>query len=97
MEITITNDTRNELLYRKEVEFTMTYEGATPSRKQIIGKIAALLNAKEETMVLDPIKTRFGSCDATGVTRIYDTVEARDRTERPYLINRGQPKAEAEE
>ncbi len=97
MEITITNDTRNELLYRKEVEFTMTYEGATPSRKQIIGKIAALLNAKEETMVLDPVRTRFGSCDAAGNARIYDTVEARDRTERSYLINRGQPKAEAEE
>ena len=97
MEITITNNIRNELLYRKEIEFTLTFEGATPSRKQIIGKLGALLNASEETMVLDSIKMQYGSHIAKGLARIYDSTEVRARTEREFLITRGQPKAEVEE
>ncbi|MDO8842605.1 MAG: 30S ribosomal protein S24e [Methanocalculus sp.] len=97
MEINITSNTRNELLHRKEIEFTLTFEGATPSRKQIIGKLGALLNASEETMVLDSIKTQYGSHIGKGLARIYDSNEERSRTEREFLITRGQPKAEAEE
>ena len=94
MEITITSNTRNELLHRKEIEFTLTFEGATPSRKQIIGKLGALLNASEETMVLDSIKNQYGSHTGKGLARIYDSTEERARTEREFLITRGQPKAE---
>ena len=97
MDIQITANTRNELLLRNEVEFTLTFDGATPSRKEIIGKLGALLNANEETMALDSIKTQYGSHIGKGLARIYDTPEARGRTEREYLIARGQPKAAAEE
>jgi len=97
MDIQISANTRNELLLRNEVEFTLTFDGATPSRKEIIGKLGALLNANEEKMALDSIKTHYGSCVGKGLARVYDSPEARDRTEREYLIARGQPKAEAEE
>lgn len=97
MDIQITTNTRNELLLRNEVEFTLTFEGATPSRKEIIGKLGALLDANEEKVALDSIKTHYGSCTGKGLARIYDSPEARGRTERDYLISRGQPKAEAEE
>ena len=44
MDFEITSDKRNELLSRREVQFTLKYDGATPSRMQIIGKLCALLN-----------------------------------------------------
>ncbi|RQD83710.1 MAG: 30S ribosomal protein S24e [Methanocalculus sp. MSAO_Arc2] len=97
MEIHITANTRNELLQRNEVEFTLMFEGATPSRKEIIGKLGALLNTKEEMMALDSIETQYGSRVGRCFARIYDSTEARARTERAFLLSRGQPKAEAEE
>ncbi|MDD1680010.1 MAG: 30S ribosomal protein S24e, partial [Methanoregula sp.] len=41
MDFEITSDKRNELLSRREVQFTLKYDGATPSRMQIIGKLCA--------------------------------------------------------
>ncbi|KDE54526.1 hypothetical protein EI28_00480, partial [Methanoculleus sp. MH98A] len=35
MDFEITRDVRNELLKRRELEFTLTFDGATPSRKSI--------------------------------------------------------------
>ena len=46
MDFEITSDKRNELLSRREVQFTLKYDGATPSRMQIIGKLCALLNVE---------------------------------------------------
>ncbi|MCP1662629.1 MAG: 30S ribosomal protein S24e [Methanocalculus sp. MSAO_Arc1] len=97
MEINITANTRNELLLRNELEFTLTFDGATPSRMQITGKLGALQNAREDLIVLDSVNMQYGSRTGKGLARIYDTAEARTRTERDFLLSRGQPKAEAEE
>ncbi|MCX6683892.1 MAG: 30S ribosomal protein S24e, partial [Methanoregula sp.] len=35
MDFEITSDKRNELLSRREVQFNLKYDGATPSRMQI--------------------------------------------------------------
>lgn len=96
MEIKITSNTRNELLSRSEVAFTANYEGATPSRMDIGAKIAALMNAPVENLVLSPLQSRFGVRAVQGVARIYDTEEALKATERSFLIARGQKKEEAE-
>jgi SSU ribosomal protein S24E len=45
MEITITSQTENVLLNRKEIGFSITFTGATPSRKMVHAKLAAMLNA----------------------------------------------------
>jgi small subunit ribosomal protein S24e len=96
MEFEITRDYRNELLSRREVHFTLTYDGATPSRVQILGKLGALLNTKENLMVLDSTKKQFGMMELRGVARIYDDEENLKMTERAYLIKRGAPKAAEE-
>ncbi|MCX6697288.1 MAG: 30S ribosomal protein S24e, partial [Methanoregula sp.] len=44
MDFEIESDKRNELLSRREIKFTLKYDGATPSRMQITGKLCALLN-----------------------------------------------------
>ncbi len=59
MDFEITSDKRNELLSRREVQFTLKYDGATPSRMQIIGKLCALLNIKEHQITLDTLHSRL--------------------------------------
>lgn len=96
MEFDITRNSRNELLHRREIDFTLRFEGATPRRTQITGKLAALLNVNERQMVLDTLKTMFGNTEIKGTARVYDTEEQRARTERPYLMTRGIPKPKEE-
>jgi small subunit ribosomal protein S24e len=96
MDFELTHDEKNELLSRREISFTLTFEGATPSRKSIQEKLAALLNKNENLMVLDSLKTSFGKMEVTGVARVYDSEETLQKTEHEYLLKRGQPKAESE-
>ncbi|MDN7025054.1 30S ribosomal protein S24e [Methanoculleus sp. FWC-SCC1] len=96
MDFAFTRDERNKLLNRREVAFTLTFEGATPSRQNIQSKIAALLNQKEDLVVLDSLKTSFGKMEVTGVARIYDDEESKQRTEREYLVKRGKAAEESE-
>ncbi|MCX6689615.1 MAG: 30S ribosomal protein S24e [Methanoregula sp.] len=96
MDVKIESDKRNELLSRREVEFTLKYEGATPSRMQITGKLCALLNVKEPLVVLDSLHSSFGRTQLEGSARIYDTEEGKNKTERQYLSARGMPKPKEE-
>jgi small subunit ribosomal protein S24e len=96
MDFEITSDKRNELLSRREVQFTLKYDGATPSRMQIIGKLCALLNIKEQQIALDTLHSSFGKTEMSGSARIYDNEESRNKTEQPYLAARGMPKPKEE-
>jgi small subunit ribosomal protein S24e len=96
MDFEITSDKRNELLSRREVRFTLRYEGATPSRMQIIGKVCALMNVKEQQVVLDSLNSGFGKMELTGDVRIYDSEEGRKKTERAHMMTRGMPKPKEE-
>lgn len=96
MDFEITSDKRNELLSRREVQFTLKYDGATPSRMQIIGKLCALLNIKEQQITLDSLHSSFGKTEINGSARIYDNEESRNKTERPHMAARGMPKPKEE-
>jgi small subunit ribosomal protein S24e len=92
-DLKITGDRRNELLKRRELSFTLGYTTSTPSRSEVMGKVCAILNLDEKKMVLDSVKTRFGERTMVGIARVYDDEETMKRTERPYLMGRGRPKA----
>jgi small subunit ribosomal protein S24e len=96
MDITITDDTRNELLQRREILFQVAYEGPTPSRQQVLDKLTALLNLNPSLTLIDSLRTRFGKTEIKGTARVYDTEEMKIRIERPYLLQRGK-KAEVPE
>ena len=96
MEFEITNDRRNELLMRREVDYTLRFTGPTPSRVQIGAKLAAILNVKENQIALDSLRTRYGRMELKGKVRVYDSDEARQKTERSYLTARGIPKPKEE-
>jgi small subunit ribosomal protein S24e len=96
MEITITEDKRNELLKRREIRFRVAYEGPTPSRQQVLDKLTALLNLAANLTVIDTLSTRFGKTELMGMARVYDAEDMKTQLERPYLLQRGK-KAEATE
>ncbi len=89
MEISITSDKQNELLSRRELEFTLTYNGATPSRKLVHAKLAAMVNAGKDQVVLDSMKCRFGISILKGSARVYQKREDLEKIERAYLMTRG--------
>ena len=92
-DLKITADTRNELLKRRELAFSLGYTTSTPSRSEVMGKVCAVLNLDEKKVVLDSVRTRFGERRMEGLARVYDDEETLKRTERPYLSARGKPKA----
>jgi small subunit ribosomal protein S24e len=96
MEFEVTRDIRNELLGRREVDFSLSFDGATPSRMQVVGKLAAVLNVPEKQVALDSLKTSFGLTACTGSARVYDTEERRNQIERAFVLTRGVPKPKEE-
>jgi small subunit ribosomal protein S24e len=95
-DLKITDERRNELLRRRELSFTLRYTGSTPSRSEVMGKVCAILNLDEKKVVLESVKTRFGERTMVGVARVYDDEQMLAKTERPYLMGRGRPKAAKE-
>jgi small subunit ribosomal protein S24e len=89
MEISITSDKQNELLSRRELEFTITYNGPTPPRKLVHAKLAAMMNAGLDQVVLDSMKCRFGISILKGSARVYQNKDDLVKLEHGYLMARG--------
>ncbi len=96
MEVYVENDRYNPLLKRKEVYCRLSFDGKTPSRAEVRAKIAGLMNAELERVVVDYIKTEFGKTEARCYVKIYDSVEDLKAIEEDHIIERNL-KAQAEE
>ena len=88
MKVEITNRQKNALLNREEIEFGVDDSAVTPSRKELKEKIAALVNAKTELVIIGTIKKEFGSKAVKGVARIYSDEKTLKKTELPQIIGR---------
>ncbi len=88
MKITITDKSKNALLNRTEISFTVEGTQVPPSRKEVREKLAALENAKPEQTIVSKISHSFGSQEIKGKARVYDSVEALEKTELEYMIGR---------
>jgi small subunit ribosomal protein S24e len=89
MEITITSQNENVLLNRKEIRFTIRFTGATPSRKMVHAKLAAMLNTPKDQLVIGTLKNRFGVSEVQGDARVYTSAELLKKIEHEYLVKRG--------
>ncbi len=78
----------NKAMKRKEVVFKAKQAKVTPSRKEVLPKIAALLNAKTDTVVISSISHPFGETSAEIKVRAYDSPEAMKELESSHLVNR---------
>ena len=84
----IESERYNPLLKRREVYCRLSFEGKTPSRKEVREKIAGLMNAELNRVVVDYIKTEFGKTEAKCYVKIYDTVEDLKEIEEEHIIAR---------
>lgn len=60
MDCTITRKEEQPLLQRLEVDATVTFEGATPSRKDIKEQLAKQTKGKPELVIVTKITTQYG-------------------------------------
>ncbi len=94
MEVLVESDRYNPLLKRREVYCRLIFDGKTPSRQEVREKIAGLLNAELDRIVIDYIKTEFGKTEARCYVKIYDTPEDLAAIEEDHIIARNFGKKE---
>jgi small subunit ribosomal protein S24e len=97
MDIRIIKDKKNLLLNRRELDFVLRYEGSTPSRNDVKNKLAAMLNAPLELLVVQRIKTEYGMQEAKGYAKFYEDAARMKEVELEYVLKRNTiPGAETE-
>ncbi len=97
MEVYVENERYNPLLKRREVYCRLSFDGKTPSRAEVRAKIAGLMNAELERVIVDYIKTEFGKTEARCYVKIYDTVEDLKSIEEDHIIERNLKAEEGQE
>ncbi|HIH16230.1 MAG TPA: 30S ribosomal protein S24e [Candidatus Diapherotrites archaeon] len=97
MEVEIVSREKNPLLQREEVVFRVEGVETTPSKKELRARLAALLNAKEDAVVVRAVRQRFGSKEVGGEAIAYQDAEQMKRTELKYIVNRNLGIKEAKE
>lgn len=76
MEINLTEEKYNPLIGRKEVNAIINHLGdKTPTREAIRSKVAALLNADLDNVVIQSIQGHFGEPLSHVIIHCYDIVE----------------------
>ena len=88
MDINITEDKNNALLNRREIKFTVKFDGATPSRNDVKGKLVAMLNAPLELAIIQKMDGEYGMQELAGYAKIYEDAARMTQVERDYSIKR---------
>lgn len=98
MDINITGDKNNSLLNRREVNFNVTFEGPTPSRKDVKLKMAAMLNCSPQLVIVQRLDNLFGKEEVLGYAKIYESENRMKEIEKEYVLKRNElPEEEPEE
>ncbi len=79
---------KNPLLRREEILFEIKDIKATPSRKEILEKLSALLAKDKELIVVKNIKNVFGTGKAEGLAYLYDSKEILKNLEPEFILKR---------
>lgn len=96
MDILIREDKNNPLLNRRELDFVVKYEGSTPSRSDVRNKLAAMLNAPLELLVIRKMTPEFGMQEANGYAKLYEEESRMKELELEYVLKRNPAPASAE-
>ncbi len=87
MEVRVTEVKENKLLGRKEIHFEVIHEGEpTPSRKDVKGKLVAMLDLNPETTVIQYLRSYFGSHISKGYAKAYDDRDRMMYIEPDYVL-----------
>lgn len=94
MDISIIAKNENKLLERIEVDFSLVYDGRSPTRDEIRKAVTEKVGADEKLLVLDHFKQSAGKASGVGYAKIYKTKEAMEKIERKHILNRNFKKKE---
>ena len=85
----------NSLLSRTEVAGVISFDGATPSRQDLVKAISEKLKVPKDMVVIRKVTTAFGSRKASFDANVYKDAAAL-AFEQKHLIARGKPKKAGE-
>ena len=88
MDIKIVKDLDNKLLNRKELDFTVEYEGPTPSRADVRKKLAALLNNNVDLIIVQKMESEYGHQLVKGCAKVYDSADRMKQIEPEHILLR---------
>lgn len=88
MEIKIVKDLDNKLLNRRELDFTVEYEGPTPSRADVRKKLAALLNTDVNLLLVQKMESEYGHQLAKGYAKLYASEDRMKQIEPEHVLKR---------
>ncbi|MDO8627607.1 MAG: 30S ribosomal protein S24e [Candidatus Diapherotrites archaeon] len=97
MKLELVKNNENSLLSRKEIDFLVEDVKTTPSRKDIVEKLAAQLGCEKSLVIVDNIKTIYGQTSVTGFAKVYKDKKALDRTELAFKLKRHNAEGAKEE
>lgn len=96
MEIEIVSKKENMLLDRTEVEFKASHpKEGTPQREAVREKLAAMMKAPKERVIVDAMESEFGKMETVGYAKVYKTKESAMKYEREHVLVRNKLKEKA--
>lgn len=89
MKVDIVEEIENELLERKEVIAKIQKpDGSTPTRDEVLARVAAMLNKDRKEVVLIKMQPKFGTTLFTAKIHAYSSVDRAISIEKPHLLRR---------
>lgn len=93
MDIVVVSKRDNSLLGRTEVRFRIVHsKEKTPDRDSVREKLAAILNEKKDTVIIDSMRSQYGKPESLGYAKVYKTKEKAMRVERDRTLVRNKLK-----
>ena len=88
MELKVEKERSTPLLARKRVTAHVSFQGKTPSRKEIRDVIAQKLKAEKDLTIVKHIYTKFGAQDARVIAHVYSSAAELGRIEQKKLVKK---------
>ncbi|MBI4738832.1 30S ribosomal protein S24e [Candidatus Woesearchaeota archaeon] len=88
MELKVEKERLTPLLARKRVTAHLSFQGKTPSRKELRDVIAQKLKAEKDLTIIKHIYTKFGSQDARVIAHVYSSPAELNRIEHKQLVKK---------
>jgi small subunit ribosomal protein S24e len=89
MKIEIQLKTNNPLFKRTEVHFIIHHDGeSVPKRDFIKSELAGILNAKKENIMINYMKSSFGTATTKGYAKVYTSLKDAKAYEKDHILVR---------
>ncbi len=93
MEVEILDKKENQLLDRTEVTFKASHaKEGTPQREAVREKLASMLKATKERVIVDSMDSAFGKMETLGYAKVYKNKESAMKYEREHVLVRNKLK-----